>query len=90
MVAEFKKHGVVALLADWTNKGPVIGEYLKKHYKRRNIPVNVILSPNPDDPPLILPELLSQDHVIKGIRLMAEKKAEAETAKPAEADTTDS
>ena len=81
MVAEFEKHGVVALLADWTNKEPEIGTYLKEHYNRSNIPVNVIYSPNPEDPPLILPELLSQDHVIKGIRLMAAKKA-AEAPQP--------
>ena len=70
-------------MADWTNKGPVIGEYLRKNYNRRNIPVNVILSPNPEDPPLILPELLSQDHVIKGIRLMAAKKAASSPETPA-------
>jgi thiol:disulfide interchange protein len=75
VVAEFQKHGVVALMADWTNRDPKIGAYLKEHYKRSNIPVNVIYSPDPDAPPLILPELLSQDHVKDGIRLMAEKQA---------------
>ena len=70
---EFQKHGVVALMADWTDRNPNIGKYLKKHYKRGNIPVNVIYSPDPDVPPLILPELLSQDHVKKGIALMAGK-----------------
>lgn len=77
MVAEFEKHGVVALMADWTDRDPKIRDYLKKHYKRSNIPVNVIYSPDPDTPPLILPELLSQDHVKDGIRLMA-GKSEAE------------
>ena len=77
---------MVALLADWTNKEPEIGEYIKKNYNRSNIPVNVIYSPNPGDPPLVLPELLSQDHVIKGIRLMAEKRAAA--ASPAEPENT--
>ena len=72
---EFQKHGVVALMADWTDRNPKIRAYLKKHYKRNNIPVNVIYSPDPDAPPLILPELLSQDHVKDGIRLMAEKEA---------------
>lgn len=78
MVAEFQKHGVVALLADNTAKDPAIFRYIKEHYNRANLPVNVILSPNPDDPPLVFPELLSQEDVIKGIRLMAARKAEAE------------
>lgn len=78
MVAEFEKHGVVALLADNTAKDPEIFRYIKENYNRRNLPVNVILPPNFDDPPLVFPEVLSQDDVIKGIRLMAEKQAEAE------------
>ena len=73
MVAEFQKHGVVPLLADWTNRDPAIGAYLKEHYNRSNIPVNVIYSPDPYAPPVILPELLSQDHVIDGIRLVVEQ-----------------
>lgn len=67
---------MVALLADNTSKDPEVYRYLREHYNRRNLPVNVILSPNFDDPPLVLPELLSQVHVIKGIRLMAAKKNE--------------
>jgi thiol:disulfide interchange protein len=73
VVAEFQKHGIVPLLADWTNKDPAIGAYLKKHYNRSNIPVNVIYSPAPYAPPVILPELHSQDDVIKGIRLVVEQ-----------------
>jgi len=84
VVAEFQKHGVVALLADNTSKDPKIFQYLEENYNRRNLPVNVILSPNPDDPPLVLPELLSQEHVVKGIRLMAGKKAAADAAKTAQ------
>ena len=87
MVAEFEKHGVVALLADNTAKDPEIFRYIRENYNRQNLPVNVILSPNPDDPPLVFPELLSQDAVIKGIRLMAEKKAEADAAKTASNDS---
>lgn len=86
MVAEFKKHGVVALLADNTAKDPEIFRYTKENYNRSNLPVNVILSPDFDDPPLVFPEVLSQDAVIKGIRLMAEKKAQAEAAKNASND----
>ena len=78
MVAKFQEHGVVPLLADWTNRDPAIGAYLKKHYKRSNIPVNVIYSPDPDTPPVILPELLSQDHVLEGIRLVLEQGKDKE------------
>ena len=87
LVAEFGKHGVVALLADNTAKDPEIFRYIRENYNRRNLPVNVILSPNLDDPPLVFPEILSQDAVIKGSRPMAGKKARAEAAKTASNDS---
>ena len=59
-----KDKGVVALKADKTKPNPEIDKAIAT-YGRAAIPVNVLLSPGKD--PVILPELLSADDVIKAI-----------------------
>jgi thiol:disulfide interchange protein DsbD len=56
---------VVALKADKTKPDPKIEAALQK-LGRSAIPVNVLLVPGKD--PVILPELLSPDHVLEALK----------------------
>ena len=59
-----KKKGVVTLKADKTKPDPQIEEALQQ-YGRTAIPVNVLLAPGEE--PVILPELLSPEDVIRAL-----------------------
>ena len=59
-----KKKGVVTLKADKTKPNPAIEDALQK-LGRSAIPVNVLIAPGKD--PVILPELLSPDDVLKAL-----------------------
>jgi thiol:disulfide interchange protein DsbD len=64
VVALMKKKGVVTLKGDKTRPDPQIEQALQK-YGRTAIPVNVLLAPG--KAPVILPELLSPDDVIRAL-----------------------
>ena len=61
VVALMKKKGVVTLKGDKTKPDPEIEQALQK-FGRTAIPVNVLLAPGKE--PVILPELLSPDHML--------------------------
>ncbi len=64
VVALMQEKGVVALKGDKTKPNPEIEEALRG-YGRTAIPVNVLLAPGEE--PVILPELLSPDDVIRAL-----------------------
>lgn len=64
VVALMKEKGVVALKGDKTKPNPEIEEALRS-YGRTAIPVNVLLAPGGQ--PVILPELLSPNDVIRAL-----------------------
>ena len=64
----FKEKEIVALRADWTDRGPVILESLQS-YNRFGVPLNVFHpSQSGDTPqPVILPEILTQKNVTEAV-----------------------
>jgi thiol:disulfide interchange protein len=54
----FEDRGVVTMMADWTKKDSTITEALH-HLGRSGVPVYVLYSGNPEEPPLILPQTLT-------------------------------
>jgi thiol:disulfide interchange protein DsbD len=64
VIALMKKKGVITLKGDKTKPDPQIEQALQK-YGRTAIPVNVLLAPGKE--PVILPELLSPDDVIRAL-----------------------
>jgi len=67
--AELKRRGVVLLRADWTNKDPQITETLAS-FNRSAVPFDLIYAPGRTDP-IILPELLTPDIVLKALAELA-------------------
>jgi thiol:disulfide interchange protein len=61
----------IAFIGDFTKKDPLIAEELRRH-ARAGVPLVLVYSPNLDEPPQILPELLRP-----GIVLQALEKAAA-------------
>ena len=64
VIALFEEKGVVALKADKTVRNPEIDAALRR-FGRSAIPVNVLLAPGRE--PVILPELLAPDDLIKAL-----------------------
>jgi thiol:disulfide interchange protein DsbD len=59
----FKKHGVTAIRADYTNQNPVITEWLKR-YQRAGVPLYLLFRPG-EPQPHVFPELLTKEMVLK-------------------------
>ena len=57
---------VVYMKADWTNYDPTIAEFLKR-FNRNGIPLYLVYSGRPGDPPQILPQLLTPGIVIDAL-----------------------
>jgi len=73
--AELKRHGVVLLRADWTNKDPQITETLAS-FNRSAVPFDLIYAPGRADP-IILPELLTPDIVLNALATVGTPTATA-------------
>jgi thiol:disulfide interchange protein len=67
VVAEFKKRGVVMMLADWTNQDTGIGRYLAKH-GRAGIPFYALYRPGRE--PVLFSELLRKKHVLRELEAL--------------------
>jgi thiol:disulfide interchange protein len=67
VVAEFKRRGVVMMLADWTNQDSDIGRYLAKH-GRAGIPFYAFYHPNRE--PVLFSELLRKKHVLRELKAL--------------------
>lgn len=61
----FKSHGVVAMRADYTNKDPLITEWLRK-YRRAGVPMYLYYRAGAAEPE-VLPELLTKDLVLAAV-----------------------
>jgi thiol:disulfide interchange protein DsbD len=64
--AAFEKLGVVPMLADWTNSNPEITRKLAQ-FDRVGVPFYLFYSPGSADKPVILPELLTEQTVLRAI-----------------------
>ncbi len=62
--AKFDQLGVVRMKADWTKNDPKISAALRK-FGRNGVPLYLLYSPNVNESPQILPQVLTPDSVIK-------------------------
>ena len=74
ITAAFAEHGVVYMIADWTNHDPKIAELLKKH-RRNGIPLYLMYPADPVAAPLILPQLLTKRMVIDALEEVSVKNS---------------
>ncbi len=64
--AAFTAHGIVYMVADWTNYDPEIAAFLRQH-RRNGIPLYLLYPADPAREPLILPQLLTRSQVLEAI-----------------------
>lgn len=62
----FRDAGIVYMVGDWTNYNPEITALLGR-YQRSGIPLYLLYPPEPNAPPMILPQLLSKRVVLDAI-----------------------
>lgn len=77
VVDAFVKRGVNLRYADWTSKDPRITAELEK-YGRSGVPTYVLYSGIPNDPPKVLPELLSTSLLLETLSALP-KRVDVET-----------
>ena len=75
MTAAFERHGVVYMVADWTNYDADIARFISSH-GRTGIPLYLMYPANPGDQPLILPQILTSDTVLRALEAVSSKKNE--------------
>jgi thiol:disulfide interchange protein DsbD len=75
MTAAFDEHGVVYMVADWTNYNPEIARFLEKH-GRTGIPLYLVYPADSSSAPLVLPQLLTRETVLQALRTVSTKKTE--------------
>jgi thiol:disulfide interchange protein DsbD len=63
----FEKYAVHRMVADWTDGDEEITQYIRS-LGRNGVPVYAFYGKDPDVPPIILPELLTQDIVINTLK----------------------
>ena len=66
----------VAMIGDFTRKDPVIAQELIR-FERGAVPLVLVYPANPNEPPLILPEILTPNIVLEALERAAGKNAEA-------------
>jgi thiol:disulfide interchange protein DsbD len=69
MRAAFEKHGVLPFHADFTNRDPVIAEWLKR-YQRAGVPLYLLFRPGEQEPH-VFPEVLTTDMVLRELEKIA-------------------
>ncbi|MEM8561301.1 MAG: protein-disulfide reductase DsbD [Pseudomonadota bacterium] len=72
MTEAFADHGVVYMVADWTNYDADIAAYLRK-YDRSGIPLYLMYPGNTEAEPMLLPQLLTHDTVLAALRQVSTK-----------------
>ncbi|MBL8149322.1 MAG: thioredoxin family protein [Blastocatellia bacterium] len=64
---EFKRRGIVTMKADWTNRDETIAKTLAE-FGRNGVPLYVIYSKDPNQPPVVLPEVITPSIVLAELR----------------------
>jgi thiol:disulfide interchange protein len=64
VVKHFKDSNITYLKGDWTNRDQEITDFLKK-FNRSGVPLYVFYPANKSDQPVVLPQILTPDAVIK-------------------------
>lgn len=75
MIKAFAHHGVVYMVADWTNHDADIAGLLKKH-GRNGIPLYLMYSADTSRPPMILPQVLTKKTVLEALESVSGKKSD--------------
>lgn len=66
--AEFvEKHGIVPLIADWTEEDPVITKWLNR-FNRIGVPLYVIVPPGKPDQSILLEGQLTQSRILEALK----------------------
>jgi len=73
--AAFAAHGVVYMVADWTNYNADIADFLRQH-NRSGIPLYLMYPADPDAEPLLLPQLLTRSMVLDALEDVSPVKAD--------------
>jgi thiol:disulfide interchange protein DsbD len=75
MEAAFAAHGVVYMVADWTNYDPDIARFLASH-GRTGIPLYLLYPADPGLEPLMLPQILTKSTVLEALQAVSGEKVE--------------
>lgn len=75
MTAAFADHGVVYMVADWTNYNADIANFLAQH-GRTGIPLYLMYPADTSQAPLMLPQLLTKNTVLEALSSVSRKKQE--------------
>ncbi len=70
MTKAFAAHGVIYVVADWTNYDAKIAGFLKQH-NRSGIPLYLLYPADPEQPPLMLPQLLTKSRVLDALQAVS-------------------
>lgn len=73
MQAEFAKHGVIYMVADWTNYDADIARFISRH-GRTGIPLYLMYPADTASEPLILPQILTPETVQEALEAVSAKK----------------
>jgi thiol:disulfide interchange protein DsbD len=68
----FAAHGVVYMIADWTNHNAAIAALLERH-GRTGIPLYLMYPADSSREPLILPQILTKNTVLNALRSVSDK-----------------
>ena len=71
---KLKEINAVALIGDFTRKDPLIAEELRR-FERSAVPLVLVYPANPNEPPLILPEILTPNIVLEALERAAPKSS---------------
>lgn len=69
----FREKGIVLMKADWTSRDETVTRALAS-YGRSSIPLYVLYGPGPSASPVLLPEILTPDIVLKTLRQVFTEK----------------
>ena len=75
MQAAFVDHGVVYMIADWTNYDEAIAAFISRH-GRTGIPLYLMYPADPEAAPLVLPQILTADIVRDALQSVSVKDTE--------------
>lgn len=78
MTRAFTDHGVIYMVADWTNYNADIASLLEQH-GRTGIPLYLMYPADPALEPLILPQLLTKNTVLRALNTVAKRKSDVAT-----------